>query len=944
MAISGYSVWEVQQAGNDNNSGCFDHNAAMTSTLSTSNGTNANPIVTASNYTFVSDDIGHFLYIKSGGGWYPGWYKILSVSSGSATVQATIGQGTSANGTITNIVGVGSSNSLSSGTWAVDYSQKPTAFKTYTDLFTYTNTGVNSAAQPFTPNLIGNVLNVTGGTGYFTGRFVINSVTGNNAALDRTIAGSGTSGGQAILGGAMASVQMSVYSQYLYASASQWTKTFIKNDNEYLVSSTVSFVSHYYPFLIGYGSVRGDNQKARFKFTADNINWFAPITNVPFKLTAMNLRFDATGFSTATRAFAYVTFNGIKQYAYNCDFIRLRFPTDTYGISWQWHRCLFDGLTGSALDSAQSLYDCVTQNCTNPQWWGGPTINCIFRNNGGVCIYFNTGLQFNMIRGNTFYNNNIAINNFAGCGYGSITNSMIENNLFVSNSGYAIQGVNQGDCGEFPVAIILNNAFFQNTSGNINLGTKAYNDTTDFYAGNIILTASPFIDAASGDFRLNDNINGGKLLKGKAFPEQYFGIDTFTNAQDIGAVQSASNNLDKTLGTLNKPILIKSGTTGYTEFVYLSNTGYTYQTTGLKAFYIRPGINNTQITLVSQTVNGSYVSGGFVEVDPVNMPGLYRFDVPNVVLSSGASSSVLQIINQSNNDKAIISYKFQDPINLNLTQSVPTSNTDQTVGDALNSARAYGFGKWAINGNVLEYYTPNNLSIMKSFELDNPNYTRRRGSMIATSGLVMQLDAKTTSSYSGTGNIWYDISGNNNNVTLTNGPVWNALGYFVNDADSYFTGVGTSSIPVGNSSYSMFVYVRMSSWADQRGFISIGGYGTNNQSNAIRSSTTLGHLYHYWFFNDLEINNNNANIALNKWFYLGATFDGTTRKVYVDGILVGSDTPINHNVTSSTIQISKAYASEYQQGDVAAAQIYNRALAIEEVNANYIFMKSRFGL
>jgi hypothetical protein len=726
MPISGYSVWEVQQAGNDNNSGCFDPNATMTSTLATSNGLNSNPSVTASNYTFVSDDIGHYLYIKSGGGWYPGWYKILSVSSGSATVQASINQGTSANGTITNIVGVGSSNTLSSGTWAVDYSQKPTAFKVYTDLFTFTNTGVNSAAQPFTPNLIGNVLNVTGGTNYFTGRFVINSIASGNAQLDRTIAPSGTSGGQATLGGAMASVQMCVNSQYLHASASQWIKTFIKNDNEYLVSSTVSFISHHYPFLIGYGSVRGDNQKARFKFTADNIKWFAPITQVPQKLTAMNLRFDATGFSTATRVFSFVHFNGVKQYAYNCDFIKVTFPTETYGVSWQWHRCLFDGLTGSSLDSPQTLYDCVTQNCTNPQWWGGPTINCIFRNNGGVCIYFNTGLGFNMIRGNTFYNNYIAINNFAGCSSNSIANSMIENNLFVSNSGYAIQGVNQGDCGEFPVAIILNNAFFQNTSGNINLGAKAYNDTSDFYAGNIILTANPFVDAAIGDFRLNDNINGGKLLKGKAFPEQYFGIDTFINAQDIGAVQSASNNLDKTLGTLNKPITIKAGTTSYTEFIYLSTTGYTSSTTGLKAFYIRPGINNTQITLASQTVNGAWVSGGFVEVDPVNMPGLYRFDVPNAVLSSGTSSSVLQIINQSNNDKAIISYKFQDPINLNLTQAVPTSNTDQTVGDALNSARAYGFGKWTITGNNLEYYAPDGLTIIKTFTLDNPNYPRRR--------------------------------------------------------------------------------------------------------------------------------------------------------------------------------------------------------------------------
>ena len=941
MAISGYSVWEVQQSGSDTNSGCFDPNATMTSTLSTSNGLNSNPSVTASNYTFVSDDIGHYLYIKSGSGWYPGWYKILSVSSGSATVQASIGQGTSANGTITNIVGVGSANSLSSGTWAVDYSQKPTAFKVYTDLYTYTNTGVNSAAQPFTPNLIGNVLNVTGGTSYSTGRYVINSIASGNAGLDRTIAPSGTSGGQATLGGAMASVQMSIDSQRLYASAGQWTKTFIKNDNEYLVSSTVSFTSHSYPILIGYGSVRGDNQKARFKFTADNINWFAPVTYVPTKITAMNLRFDATGFSTATRVFSYVHFNGIKQYAYNCDFIKVTFPTNTYGISWQWHRCLFDGLTTYANDSPHSLYDCVTQNCTNPSWWGGPTINCIFRNNGGSCIWYNTGLQFNIIRGNTFYNNTTPISHYNNCSSNQIANSMIENNLFVNNSGYAIQGVNQGDCGDFPVAIILNNAFFQNTSGNINLGAKSYTDTSDFYAGNIILTANPFVDAANGDFRLNDNINGGKLLKGKAFPEQYFGIDSFVNAQDIGAVQSPSNNLDKTLGTLNKPISIKAGTTSYTEFIYLSTTGYTSSTIGLKAFYIRPGSNNTQITLVSQTVNGAWISGGFVEVDPINMPGLYRFDVPNEVLSSGATTSVLQIINQTTNDKAIISYKFQDPINLNLTQAVPTSNTDQTVGDALNSARAYGFGKWTIDGNYLYYYDSDGTNVIKTYYLDNPNYPRSKGYDDISSGLILNLKAYDLNSYSGSGTLWNDVSSSNYDCTLYGNPS------FVSDSGGaiQFNGAQVGICELGGNvtftqfTYNVWVKITQNS-AQWQSFINI-----NNDNFLLGTYNLIINSYNPTFAT-------NYTIPLNTWVNICQTYvQNTPSLIYVNGALVTTSSSFALSYTGQRISIGAGVvnpvgpvADEYLYGRISQIQMYNRRLSATEIYNNYISKKSRYGL
>ena len=110
MAISAYSVWEVQQAGNDNNSGAFDINATMTSTLSSSTGTSTTPSVTASNYSFTSNDVGHYLFIKSGTGWYPGWYKILSATGGSAVVQASINNAVSANCTIATLNGVASSN------------------------------------------------------------------------------------------------------------------------------------------------------------------------------------------------------------------------------------------------------------------------------------------------------------------------------------------------------------------------------------------------------------------------------------------------------------------------------------------------------------------------------------------------------------------------------------------------------------------------------------------------------------------------------------------------------------------------------------------------------------------------------------------------------------------------------------------------------------------
>ena len=217
--------------------------------------------------------------------------------------------------------------------------------------------------------------------------------------------------------------------------------------------------------------------------------------------------------------------------------------------------------------------------------------------------------------------------------------------------------------------------------------------------------------------------------------------------------------------------------------------------------------------------------------------------------------------------------------------------------------------------------------------------------IIVTDGLVGYWDAANPRSYSGSGNTWYDLSRNANNLILTNSPSYNSSGYFSTGSTGYFTGAGTSSIPVANDNYSMFLFARLSSWADGRGFISIGGFTVSNQSNAFRTYTsTLGNMTHYWWANDLISSNNNGNIQNNQWFYVGVTFDGTTRKIYANNDLVASDNPTSHNVTSTTIQLAKTYATEYLQGDISLAKIYNRALTASEIVQNYNATKRRYGL
>jgi hypothetical protein len=54
---------------------------------------------------------------------------------------------------------------------------------------------------------------------------------------------------------------------------------------------------------------------------------------------------------------------------------------------------------------------------------------------------------------------------------------------------------------------------------------------------------------------------------------------------------------------------------------------------------------------------------------------------------------------------------------LDLTIAVPTSNTSQTIGDALNAARAQGFGKWTIVGTTLTLFAADGVTAVRTFTL-----------------------------------------------------------------------------------------------------------------------------------------------------------------------------------------------------------------------------------
>lgn len=90
-------------------------------------------------------------------------------------------------------------------------------------------------------------------------------------------------------------------------------------------------------------------------------------------------------------------------------------------------------------------------------------------------------------------------------------------------------------------------------------------------------------------------------------------------------------------------------------------TGLAFNTAGLTAYYARSQAAAAAIALVTLASAGAaWSSGGFVEVDATNMPGLYRLDLPNAALAAGAETVVITLRGASGMVQASLAIQLVD--------------------------------------------------------------------------------------------------------------------------------------------------------------------------------------------------------------------------------------------------------------------------------------------
>ncbi len=221
---------------------------------------------------------------------------------------------------------------------------------------------------------------------------------------------------------------------------------------------------------------------------------------------------------------------------------------------------------------------------------------------------------------------------------------------------------------------------------------------------------------------------------------------------------------------------------------------------------------------------------------------------------------------------------------------------------------------------------------------------------------LVNLDAGNLTSYPGSGNTWYDLSGNNNHATLLNGYTLGNDGF-----DNYLTFDGVSGYASGTNNYTTNIYKGSDTLALESFFRITGA--TTDWVRIIGKGDNSNRTYGLWYNDILSPNKTliqrlsygggntfaeaSTNLNLNTWYHLFSVSAPNIQKLYLNGTLVASTNTSSPNFFQSSNPFTIGYAGfhTYHKGDVAVARMYyGKNYSDAEVLQKYNELKVRYGV
>ena len=274
------------------------------------------------------------------------------------------------------------------------------------------------------------------------------------------------------------------------------------------------------------------------------------------------------------------------------------------------------------------------------------------------------------------------------------------------------------------------------------------------------------------------------------------------------------------------------------------------------------------------------------------------------------------------------------------------SNYDIQSAYANDYALRYFTSNGPLDGNIstIKYYN-RALSVAEVQQ----NYNATKGRFLnalppVSNGLVLELDAGQRSSYPGTGNTWYDLSGNSLNGALTNGPTFSGIGAtssIVFDGSNDYIDCGYNSIINSSTQFTIECWYKSSN-------ISVEGMLF---STFINSPSNLGYHLEIWqsklsfqVYPSGQLTQSTTTLSNNTWYQLIATYNSGAVQYFVNGQSAGTAS-YTFNPSSTNLLIGKwPTNSYYLNGQLAITKFYNRALSAYEVKQNFDYYRTRYNI
>ena len=213
-----------------------------------------------------------------------------------------------------------------------------------------------------------------------------------------------------------------------------------------------------------------------------------------------------------------------------------------------------------------------------------------------------------------------------------------------------------------------------------------------------------------------------------------------------------------------------------------------------------------------------------------------------------------------------------------------------------------------------------------------------------TNNLILSLDAANIKSYIGSGTSWNDLSGNNNNSVLSNGPTFTGSfgGSIIFDGTNDTADISTIDL---RTSFTYECWVNMNVVTN----FSFLGQGTNSANSGlhlIHNSDTV--LRFGMYANDTDFTMTAT--VVGTWYHYVFTYNHSspyTKNMYRNAVQISGVTQQAQSqyAGTGTVRIGcYINGTPFSNGRFAMARIYNRILADTEILQNYNSNKSRFGL